>query len=259
MEALTHTVSDMQLLQVKDIECDAYQRRLSYAECKRMKDEYDPNLVGVLLVAKRNDGKYAVIDGHHRLIMMRMLGIKTALCQVATGLTYQEEADLFGKFNKQRRCASPTDLLNSNVEAGRRDAIDVVRIAKKAGYYCGKTNNRKKGKVQISAVRALTSSYDMLHAEGLYTMLDVISSTWIKNKDAVGASMLNGTTTFFSLYGDKIKKETFVKALSRTSPQNIIARARLSGETNLRYPVAKVIWNSYNKSCRGSNRLPYLF
>ena len=260
MEALINPVTNVQPLQIKDINCDEkYQRVLNYAKCKRIKEHFNPNLVGVLLVAKRENGEYVILDGHHRLVALQMLGKRTALCQVITGLTYEEEADLFGKYNTQRTCVNSTDLFKARIEARYQDALDITKITKKAGYICGNIGSRKRNTVRISAVRALESSYTKLHSDGLYTMLDTIGSTWIKNKDAVGASMLNGATTFFSLYGDRVKKETFVKALSDTTPQNIVTKARLSGEGNLRYPIAKVMWDAYNKCCRGDNRLPYLF
>lgn len=44
-------------------------------------------MVGVLLISYR-DGKYYIIDGQHRQVLLQMQGVEETLCQIITGLTH---------------------------------------------------------------------------------------------------------------------------------------------------------------------------
>ena len=88
-------------LMFSDISCAAYQRPINYARCKYIKEHFNPDMVGTLLVSHRTDGTYVIIDGHHRMIAMQMCGLKGHLCQVLEGLSYEDEAKLFIEFNNK--------------------------------------------------------------------------------------------------------------------------------------------------------------
>ena len=236
-----------------------YQRKLDYAKCKRIRDKYDPKLLGVLLVSEQTDGSYNILDGNHRLTALRMLGKKSASCQVLSGLTYEDEARLFAQFNTCRTRPDSKEILNAAVEAKDAKSLDMVRTVRRAGFACGIATDNISGMMPIHAVHALTSAYNKLGSDQLYAMLDALGSAWTGNRDCVTQSMLNGATLFFLLYGTEIKKDVFVKAMASTTPMAIINKARLSGEPNLRAPIAKELWTRYNKAIRSNKKLEYRF
>src|SRR5688572_29248244 len=79
-----------------------YQRPLDERRVKKMTDAFDENLIGALEVSFA-DGQFWVVDGQHRLALLRAKGIKTVNAVIHYGLSLEEEANLFGRLNSQRR------------------------------------------------------------------------------------------------------------------------------------------------------------
>lgn len=78
-----------------------YQRGVNYRKVKRYYENYDADIYGIIIVSHR-DGKYYVIDGQHRVEVAKRLGLKSIMCQILEGLTYEDEADKFYKLNTTR-------------------------------------------------------------------------------------------------------------------------------------------------------------
>lgn len=57
---------------------ETYQRTLNPQKVKRIVREFDPSKLGVLMISERPDGRYAVIDGQHRMTALREMGYDAA-------------------------------------------------------------------------------------------------------------------------------------------------------------------------------------
>lgn len=254
MEAVMKNKPTYKTILFKDINCAAYQREINYSRCQEIKKHFNPDVVGTLLVSHRADGSFVIIDGHHRMTAMQMLGIKGHLCQVLEGLSYEEEARLFVQFNTKRATVAAKPLLRARVEAKETAAVEMMRLVNKAGYSCD-TVSPTRGVVQISAVRALERAYKKLGDKSFVSMLNALGRIWPGNKDAVGQAMLGGMSTFFYYYNDKIEPAVLIKAFKGIDPKSFIARAKVVGDGGTRTAVAEEIWKQYNRCARGEQKL----
>lgn len=91
----------------------SYQRTLRKTY-KKIRDQFDPLLVGVVTLSKRPNNTMWVIDGQHRLQAMKELGITNAKALVYTGLTLEEEAKIFSLQNLNRIKVAQIDLFNAS-------------------------------------------------------------------------------------------------------------------------------------------------
>jgi hypothetical protein len=94
-------------LPVGEIEVDpTIQRPLNAAWAERIGRELDPDLMGVIHVSQRANGRYVVIDGQHRIYGVKnVFGNNGTLveCKVYEGLTKSQEAEFFVGLNNFRR------------------------------------------------------------------------------------------------------------------------------------------------------------
>lgn len=81
------------------------QRPLNQLWVRSKAREFNPFFVGVLIVSKRDDGTYAILDGQHRQNLLCTQGYQKAECIVFQGLTRDEEIDMFLGLNASRPVA----------------------------------------------------------------------------------------------------------------------------------------------------------
>lgn len=107
-----------------------WQRAVSPAVVKRLRDDFDPELIKPLVVSRRADGTEYVLDGQHRVVALRRLGFppETPIgAMIHTGLTPQREATLFLLLNKDRH-VGPTDRFKARLIAGEAPALALQRV-----------------------------------------------------------------------------------------------------------------------------------
>jgi hypothetical protein len=112
---------------------DAYQRPLtSFVE--QVTRDYNPALVGTLIVSERPNGSHAVIDGQTRMEGMRRNGEAVAPCLVYHDLSREQEADLFAELQTKRRGMATYLRFRSQLVAKRPEALAIQQIVTGAGF-----------------------------------------------------------------------------------------------------------------------------
>lgn len=134
---------------------EEYQRPLTNF-VNRIRKNFDPALVGCLVISARRRGKWAIIDGQTRWVAMTDLGFKRVPCVVFTGLTQAQEADLFGRLQKERRGVLSYHRFRSALVAKKPEALAINSIVQATGYTVGP--QAKAGRM-IPAVAALEQAY----------------------------------------------------------------------------------------------------
>lgn len=137
---------------------ETYQRPLTSFAAK-IERNFDPALVGTLVVSKRAKNRYAIVDGQTRAAAIVSLAAEDKApigvpCLVYHGLTRAQEASLFARLQKERRGIASAHRFRAAVVAGEEEACAIEAIAKSAGYDVGAN-----AKVQLAAVAALESVY----------------------------------------------------------------------------------------------------
>jgi hypothetical protein len=233
----------------------SYQRYLSESHIKKLLEKFDPGLLGTLVVSKRKDGYY-VIDGQHRLYVMRKKSIDKASCNVYYGLTSMQEARLFVAFNSNRKKLSPSDIFKGRIESGDPVALDIKNTVENCGLILG--INKHNATNTIVALTALENIYRQLGKSGLRRVLNLIKSTWNGDPDSFDHHMLNGMKIFVHKAGDLFTDSEFISKLRKTPVIKILQDGKFlsNGVSTATYSYyAQAILKYYNAN-RSSKRIP---
>ena len=103
-------------------------KRLPWLESR--KGAFIPALLRPVEVSKRNDGKFATVDGGGRWVMAQMLGMSEIECRVHEGLTRQEEADLFVKFDREIYRVRQVEQYHAALAAGNPTVVAIDECIK---------------------------------------------------------------------------------------------------------------------------------
>ena len=203
----------------------AYQRPLS-SFAKRVVEHYDPAMVGTMIVSERNGrGKrrFAVIDGQTRLHGMRENGEVVAPCLVYEGLSKQQEAELFARFQIERRGMATYLRFRAALVSGNEEALGIAETVRNAGFkMAGDGDNT--GIKSIAAVEWIYRRDPHL----LTVVLLVISEAWpMNNGDDIGdrarGEILKGIARF--IRDQEADPARLAQRLSSVTPAQLRLRA----------------------------------
>lgn len=179
------------------IEPSDYQRPTNPTQVENIVKRFDEAKLGVLTVSDR-DGKYHIIDGAHRACALRAFGFTHALCVVLTGLTYEQEADLFRNQNQDKRPLTPADLFKAGLASGDEQCLKINRIVATNGFVLGMSGR------SFFKIAAINTLY-MIVVDYGYTVLDdtlcLIATTWSGIERASQRECLLGVAEFVHHYG----------------------------------------------------------
>lgn len=94
---------------------------------------FDWRLCTPLVVSRRPDGTFPVIDGQHRLLAARLRGMDDLPCCVFTYDSAEEEAKMFVAANRSRKAMNRLDDFHAAMAAGDSDAHQVLQLVTDAG------------------------------------------------------------------------------------------------------------------------------
>jgi len=200
-----------------------YQRSLSPIRVNKMNKAFDVKALGVLVVSDR-DSKFYLIDGHHRVELMKANGIKEWYCEIYTGLTYEQEAALYHLLDTGQKQLTPLERFKALLEAKDADALKIQRVLLGEGFginFGGEGNNRK-----LVAIRAVQTIYADVGANGLREILQFIDETWNGNREALQDIILYGLRRFFKERRGDFDKNTLVKKMAAIPIANAIMHSK---------------------------------
>jgi len=230
-----------------------YSRPIVELAIKRMVNNWDSQLAGVLIVSLRSDGKYYILDGNHRKTAASKLGISHLACLVLTGLTLKREAEIFNRINDRRVKLNIGDLFKSEVAYGDPVALGILYTVE---YECGLTLNTG-GKSSIGGVALTKALYRMWHQYGqdnLKLTLNVIMATWPEDKLALSSRFMAGLSSFLAIYNE-IPASAIQNKFVRINPARVIGDALASSVGNSNnMTICKSLVDYYNKG-KSSGRL----
>lgn len=223
---------------------DGYNRPVENSAARKMAKAFNQNLVGTLIVSKR-DGNYYIIDGQHRAQAALLCGVKILPCLVHEGLSYSEEADLFVKSNRERKPLQAFDYVKGLHEAKDEAVSDLYSAAECAGFQISKQS----GKNRISAVSSALSVVDKYGCRMFVETLSVLKNAWDGDHISLSGDMLLGTSVLLNTFGTKIDRERVSRKLQSVTPERVLAEA--DNDPNggpKKNRVARVLLKYYNKN-----------
>jgi hypothetical protein len=211
-----------QVVQERDLEIDeVYQRPLGIF-VNNIVDEFEPAMVGTLLVNQRGKKLY-VIDGQHRLVALRRLGIQDVPCVVYNGLSRADEAKLFAKLQTERRRIRPTQRFQAEVVAKDPRALAIKKVLENTDVVMSDVGGRLMAPHEVSAVVALERVYDNHGASRLEEVLTVIRLAFPDEKGALSNDMVLGVSSFIAT--EKPDIDRLIRQLSQVTAWDLKARA----------------------------------
>lgn len=111
----------------------SYQRDLDSKRANKIAKDFMPELLGSILVSKRNDGSFYIIDGNHRVNAAKIVGEKMIPATIIRGLSVEEEAELFHKSNVGQKKTTYNENLKASITAGNDTAVNYKRVLDESG------------------------------------------------------------------------------------------------------------------------------
>lgn len=227
---------------------EAYQRPLT-SFWQEVRDEFNPALVGTLIVSERKNGTKAIIDGQTRWEAMKEQTLPACPCLVYSGLSKTQEAELFADLQTKRRGMRTYHRFRAQLVAKRPEQVKIAKAVTAAGFELGihETPNT------LQSIAALERAFRIDgNGEHLTDVLEVIRQAWgTESKDAVSAQIIAGLSTFIRGQ-ERLDYERLVKRLKDVTPKLIQNRAAQIREgagsgTGSARSVAQAIMSEYTR------------
>lgn len=216
------------MLPLEALRIDKYQRPPSLSRIKKYAKDFDPIKAGTILVSKRKNGNYYIIDGQHRYLAMKMLGLKRVVCLIHEGMTYEQEAEMFYHVN-DIKVVSPLEKLNSRIEMGDGPSINLIAICHKHGFELDVMNPRK----EFRSVKTLQDIYGYDNGVTLDRIFKIINTAYPVEKGRTLNKVLRGVFLFLRKHGDVIDEKNLIERLSKAGIVQLFAKG--NGWTQARY------------------------
>lgn len=233
----------------------SYNRPIERAHVNRIKSEFHPDQVSPTIVSFR-DGKYWIIDHQHlstAIFELNGCDPNTLIdCDVRTGMTYEEEADLYYRLNTGTKPLLFSDRIVGLIEAKDPDALRFRDLVEGCGYVVGRYTNRSLKAVSLAWKMFCTNGGE----ETLRNILSLTQMCWPGDGNGVDSRMIEGIKVFLEAHSDEYQIERFVKAMSACDPKELIRQATVfyrqmdSRSFTKPYCVYTQIVNVYNRGLR---------
>ena len=240
-------------LSSSSLETDAsYQRRMNEAQVDRIIAEFNPLLVNAVKVSHR-DGRFFVFDGAHTLAALRRMHADQPFmveCKVFTGMTYQEEVELFALQTGASRVVSFEYKLRAKLAAEVPKESSFLKATQAAGLRLTdvrQTNARG----QIAAKATALKLYETYGEERYVEVLRLLVDTWDGAEWSLSKPMLNGCAVFLKAYGEEYKRDRFIRKLAFANADELAAIARRQRVEEQPRQYALAMLELYNKGGRG--------
>ena len=233
-----------------------YQRPVEQKDVDRIIREWNDREITPVVVSFR-DGKFNVVDGQHHIEAMRQkAGGRDVIvpCIIHTGMTYEDEAALYARLDRDKKRLTLRQHTKAVVEAGSdAKVMEVKRLTEEVGFVWALKEPTGEP-FEIAPIRALLNAYQLLGGEAFARMLSLLAGAWQGTPNSLKASMLSGMALFVKTYETELSDRAFIRRMSIVSPEEIIRLGRIETDVALRF--ARIILDKYNS---GGADLPYRF
>jgi hypothetical protein len=245
------------MVNIQDLHVDPdAQRGLTPGWVKARVSAFDVDLLGYIVVNKRPSGKMYIVDGQHRVELMRMVGWgdQKIHAEVFDGLTQSEEAELFIARN-DRKSVSRFDKFRVSITAGDPVACHIDKIVREHGLVI--SDQAKDG--HVNAVDALERVYRgcgiasaQEGAIALAAALKVVLQAWGKQPSSVNGRVIQALGMVQLRYNGAIDQKAMIQKLAPFpgGAPSLLGKGRTMQELRgrpLHHCIASIVVDIYNK------------
>lgn len=232
------------------------QRDLDQKRANAIGKAFDPALMGVPVVSKRPGGKYAIMDAQHRVAGAKVANFNDPfMCEVHTGLTLQQEAEMFLRLNGGRSAPTPFSKYRVGLTAQEAPTVAIERML------CLLSLRVVKSRAATGGIRAVGELYTAYHHGTLQAILTVLTSWSPKPTEAayLDANLFRALTAFFDVY-PQVRVRDLLEKLSKKTPAFVVRKIQ---GIRMSYPemtpaqaACGVLREIYNERRPRDRRLP---
>ncbi len=179
-----------------------YQPRVSQRQVNKLIRQWDSKFLTPLVVSLR-DGKYYLIDGQHRLTVMRQMnGGKEVMfpCIIHEGLTYAHEAALYVSLDEAKGHLKLANSIKAKLESGSdAKVLDIEQRITDAGFTWA-LDKPTGAAYEIIPTQPVIQAYKKLGGPAFSRMLGLLSGTWHGSQGSLKTAMFYGLTLFLKTY-----------------------------------------------------------
>lgn len=253
-----------QYLKVKDliVDTDVQRSQFDPKRVEKIVKEFNEAALGTLTISQREDGALVVIDGWHRWEAVRRVtdNAGEVFCEVFTGLTLAEEAQLFLDKNNTNQ-PKVLDKFRVRTTKGESFATEIRDIL--AGYHWEIGPIIGKGRVNaIGALEKVHALSKLKEADPslLQMVFLTITNAWGHDRFGAQAHVVTGLGALYAEHGALIDVDRLVNVLKtwKGGPEGLVANAKASASLHgmrVGYALANLITERYNVGLR-TNALP---
>jgi hypothetical protein len=256
-----------EMIPLSQLRLPSYQRNLDQKHVRDMTNNFQYALLERLIVNQRpGDDSLWVVEGQHRLAVLRAKKSIKAPCLVHIGWTEDQERDVFEYRSKSSK---PLTVFDHH-HAGGPEAKDIDRVVESFGFRVARGPNRAgRPTTQISAITALRAIYRDKQLGGPAGLREVIQTevkAWGNAPHMFHGQLPLGVHRFLVLAkADRAYTiDRFAVQMRRPhcTPDNILkdATARANtrvGSYRMLRSIVEVLVERYNHGLHGESRLSF--
>lgn len=199
----------------------AYQREVNENRVRRIVRSFQPSAFGTILVARRSDGTYWVLDGLQRFTAAVRLGFTGLPCVVVESAGEAHEAELFRLTNQERTSVPRLTQFHARLTEGEPAAREIAQIIYSAGLEIASA--KKDRWPYVRAIGAIERCH-RAGGEWLGKSLRIITAAWPGDNDSIAGEMIEGVGLFFRSFAG-IDEKRLRERLASTTPKALMADA----------------------------------
>lgn len=189
----------------------SYQSPVRETQVKKIINNFDPKRLGSITVNRRQDMNLYIIDGQHRVEVLKELNIPLIDATIHENLTVEEEAEMYYGIN-DRPAKSPNSKGKSSLKFGDVAAIEIEEAVTNIGMKIDYDKNVNSDGY-IMAYAALQNIHKRYGKDMLEIVLQVINSAYGKDKRNYQSFMMKGFADFISKFGSSIDLNHLINRL----------------------------------------------
>jgi hypothetical protein len=170
-----------------------YQRSLREKFVAEAKKDFQPILIGVPEVSRRADGTNFVLDGQHRIELLKVMGFKAITCHVHDGLSQQQEAYFFRFYNRKRAQITAYEDYRAALVEGEHLHLEIEKIVTGRGLKVAQYSSTKtiSSVWQLRKMIGYGSNTDMGNPSRLARVLDLSIGSWANEPNLFEGEVLD--------------------------------------------------------------------
>ncbi len=239
--------SEIRTLPLNALRIDAkYQRSLNLARVKYIVNNFDSDLVGTPQVSYRG-GEYYVFDGQHTIKALSLLKRDSAfpiVCKVYYGLTAEEEALMYHKFNTSKTPINAISIIKAQAAYGDEKVKNFLESTKDAGFIIDPAKSRG-CRYGIQAVRTAQNCFSSLGSENYKFMLKLLRAAWNGERWSITQYMLSGMELLTRVFLHEL--DDFAKRMSVFTDNDINKEAANFYDLSTPHRYAWALGTLFNK------------